>query len=109
MDTVPISGSGVGGGGARSPGGGGHLGEDDDQPREKVLGEVMTVFASDNQLILHDRMANPKDEATGLPLIPVSVVVPYLFFMKPFDQSAIDGGGMIDGGAFPLPGRSSTL
>ncbi len=46
----------------------------------RVTGEVITVFATDSQLLVQDRMANIVD--AGIPLIPIALSVPHVFYMN---------------------------
>eukprot|EP00392_Amoebophrya_sp_AT5.2_P009189 g9217.t1 len=87
VEAVPSSSSSgaVADGGGRARGGSGDSLEGE---QEKVIGEVLLVFASDNTLLLQDSIPNPRDSDTNLPLIPVSIAVPYVYFLKPIDSSA---------------------
>ncbi|CAD7923674.1 unnamed protein product [Amoebophrya sp. A120] len=60
----------------------------EEEEHGKVMGEVVLVFASENTLLVQDGLPNPRDAETNLPLIPVSIVTPYLYFLKPVDGSS---------------------
>ncbi|CAD7929934.1 unnamed protein product [Amoebophrya sp. A25] len=59
----------------------------DSGDEHKHTGEVLLVFASENTVLQQDSIPNPKDENSSLPLIPVSIVVPYVYFLRPVDSS----------------------